>query len=339
MRRLVALVVGAGLLLVALPASAEVAAGDAGAVAEEREALSVLARAVRAASSVDYRGTQRVETRWGTAAHEALVEVSHRPGGPAVVERIGRPAGGGGGAVVATAALDARRVRLLAAAYDLAVSGTDRGTGRATSVVEARRDDGQVAGRFWVDRATGLLLRREVHDGAGRRVRSSAFVELDVRGAAVPIARAAREQPVAAAADRLRDRGWRVPAALPGGFRLLGARLSGVGERGDVVHLAYSDGLSTTSLFVQRGELGTVAPEGFRASSVGHRPVLVRDGSPARVVWSGSGRVWTLVSDAPADVVRAAVASLPRDRAPDEGVGARLVRGLHRLGAALVPGG
>lgn len=342
MRRLVALIAGAGVLLAALPASAALATQGAAEV-QERKALTVLTRAVRAASSVDYRGTQLVASWREPGGRAVLVDVSHRPGGPAVVRATDEPQPDGdrsdAGVVVATPALDARRVRHLAAAYDLVVARTGRCAGRIASVVEARRPDGQVAGRFWVDRATGLLLRREVHDEAGRRVRSSTFVELDLRGAAVPVSSAARREPVAAAAADLRDRGWHVPDRLPGGFGLLTARMSGSGEQDDVVHLAYSDGLSTTSLFAQRGDLGTVAPEGFRAGSVGHRPVWVRDGSPQRVLWSGGGRVWTLLSDAPAEAVREAVASLPRDRAPDSGVRARLARGLHRMVAALTPGG
>ena len=63
----------------------------------------------------------------------------------------------------------------------------------------------------------------------------------------------------------------------------------------------------------------------------------VHAGVPERVVWSGGGAVWTLVSDAPADVVRDAVATLPRDREERDGVLTRLGRGLGRLASALSP--
>ena len=128
-----------------------------------------------------------------------------------------------------------------------------------------------------------------------------------------------------------------MPDGLPGGFRLFDARLSAPGEPEHVLHLAYSDGLSTTSLFAQRGALGTTPPDGFERDAVEGRPVWVRAGAPERVVWSGGGAVWTLVSDAPADVVRDAVAALPRDRAERDGVLARLGRGLGRLASALSP--
>jgi hypothetical protein len=140
-----------------------------------------------------------------------------------------------------------------------------------------------------------------------------------------------------AAVRELRADGWRVPEGLPGGFRLFDARLSAPEEPEHVLHLAYSDGLSTTSLFAQRGALGSAPPDGFRREDVGGRPVWVRSDLPERVVWSGRGRVWTLVSDAPRDVVRDAVATLPRDRAERDGLLSRLGRGLGRLASALDP--
>jgi len=54
-------------------------------------------------------------------------------------------------------------------------------------------------------------------------------------------------------------------------------------------------------------------------------------------VWPGGGRVWTLVSDAPDDVVLRAVAALPHDDLPRDGLRARLARGLARLGSMLNP--
>jgi sigma-E factor negative regulatory protein RseB len=240
----------------------------------------------------------------------------------------------GAGPAVATAALDARVVSLLAASYDLEVAGSGRCTGRATTVVEARRD-GRIAGRFWVDQDSGLLLRREVYGDDGQRLRSSAFVDLEVRAAAdVPPAEAVD---LAAATQELRAQDWRVPDDLPGGFRLFDARLSAPGGSEHVLHLAYSDGLSATSLFVQRGRLGTDRPAGFVRSTVGGRPVWVSSRTPERVVWGGGGAVWTLVSDAPSDVVRDAVATLPRDRAERDGLLARLGRGVGRLASALSP--
>lgn len=337
MRRLVVVAVGAGLLLVGVPGASASGSAAVGGRTAERDALAVLERAVRAGRGVDYRGTQYVVSRQDARSSSAsLVDVTHRPGHGSVLSEAPTaaadpvPTG-------ATAALDPRQVQLLAAAYDLALTGRGRCAGRATSVVEARRD-GAVAGRFWVDDSSGLLLRREVYD-AGRTVRSSAFVDVEVRAATAgdSLQPAAAGPAVAEAADDLRDQGWDVPDGLPGGFRLFDTRLSTPRPGRHVLHLAYSDGLSTTSLFAQSGRLGTAPLAGFERERVRGRPVWVRHAAPERVVWSGGGHVWTLVSDAPLPTVRSAVAALPRDRAPDEGVRSRVGRGLSRLAGLLDP--
>lgn len=330
MRRLVVLLAGAGLLLsAAAPALAGGSGGSAASRQLEAEALAVLERAVTAGRTVGYRGTQHVTV--AARSGVLVVDVSHRPGHRSVV----RAAADGAAPAAPTAALDPRVVSLLAASYDLQVAGSGRCTGRTTTVVEARRDDGRLAGRFEVDEASGLLLRREVYDDDGTRLRTSALVDLRVDAVADVPPVPTTDLPTARSA--LRAQGWRVPDALPGGFQLFDARLSAPGDPEHVLHLAYSDGLSTTSLFAQRGELGTSPPDGFERELVEGRPVWVRSDVPERVVWSGGGAVWTLVSDAPAAAVRDAVASLPRDRAPGGGVLARLGRGLGRLASALDP--
>ena len=176
-----------------------------------------------------------------------------------------------------------------------------------------------------------MLLRRETYDAAGDRVRSSAFVDLEVSAAPTPRLRTvAHEQELDV--DALRGEGWLVPDQLPEGFALLEARRSG-----PVVQLSYTDGLSTLSLFAQRGELGSEPMAGFRAAAVEGHPVWVRHGAPERVVWSGGEQVWTLVSDAPGSALQAAVGVLPHDAPERAGVLARLARGLARLASLVNP--
>ena len=335
-RRLLGAAVGAGVVLAALPAVADVDSGGAGVPASEAEALSLLERAADAGRRLTYSGTQYVASWRGDTTSSALVDLEHDPSRGSVLSAVGGAPDG----VTSTAVLDPRMVQRLAAQYDLDVRGPGRCTGRSASVVEARDRDGQVAGRFWVDRETGVLLRREVFDADGRRVRSSAFVDLAVAAGApsaprVPMAvRTADQRPAEQAVERLRRDGWHVPRDLPHGFRLLETR-----HDGEVLHLAYTDGLSTLSLFAQDGDLGSGGMTGFRVERVDGRPAWFRRSAPERVVWSGGDRVWTLVSDAPDDAVRAAVGALPRDPAPDTGLTARLGRGLGRLGGMLNPFG
>ena len=79
---------------------------------------------------------------------------------------------------------------MLAGHYDIAFAGTQLLAGRHTNVLEARRPGvtggaAAVAGRFWLDCATGMVLRRDVLDDDGAVVRTTSFDLLHV-GAAAP---------------------------------------------------------------------------------------------------------------------------------------------------------
>ena len=90
-------------------------------------------------------------------------------------------------------------------------------------------------------------------------------------------------------------------------------------------------------MFAQPGHLGSQPLQGLHEEQLAGAPVWATAGTPARVVWSGAGQVFTLLSDAPAETVSAAVASLPHDEQPRTGILARLGRGLARLASWLNP--
>lgn len=333
-RRLLVAAVGAGVALAGMPALAAVDPGRVRTSATEARAMALLEQASQAGRRLSWSGTQYAASWRGGSTWSDVAELRHDPhSGPVVTD-----GGQDEPAAVATPVLDPRMLRRLAASYDVSVSGDGRCAGRSASVIDARRSDGELAGRFWVDRETGVLLRREVFDDDGERVRSSAFLEWSVRppsGAPAVVAVAARagdERPAPQAVQRLLADGWHVPVRLPEGFRLFETRLAD-----GVLHLAYTDGLSTLSLFSQPGRLGGSPPSGFAVESVDGRPVWIQRATPERVVWSGGGQVWTLVSDAPESAVEAAVAALPQDEAPAGGLRSRLSRGLGRLGGMLNP--
>lgn len=341
-RRLLVLLAGATLagtpaLLVVLPAAASTTTPLGGMVrgsATQEQARRLLALAAHAATTRTWSGTQYVGTWRGGAQTSAVLDVSHRPGtGSTVHEADGSSAG-----AVTTPDLDERLLSLVADHYDLALAGVSRCAGRYARVVEARRDGvegaGRVAGRFWLDAATGLVLRREVYDDAGRRLRSSAFVDLVVAPVTLqpPALKAPREDP----ATVLPVGSWRPPSALPRGLQLFEAEVEDVAG-GRVTHLAYSDGLSTLSVFAQRGALAEVPGAGFHTERVRGTRAWVEPAAPERVVWQGGGQVFTLVSDADPATVRAAVGALPRDPVRADGVLGRLRRGLARVGSWVNP--
>ena len=345
--RLLLLIAGMGTLVAGLPAGGSVRLGPSpspGATADEATALRLLGAAAHAARTRTYSGTQYVSIWRPDAASSHVADIRHTPGAGSVVTvqpTAGDPSPAGDTSVTVSSDLDVRLLSLLADHYDLAVAGTDTCAGRAAHLVEARRPgvtgEGRVAGRFWVDDESALVLRRDVFDHAGRLLRSSAFASLAVSPAVASVPDASADRVDDAALDRLRSDGWRVPMTLPGGLDLFDARVrTHQGE--DVLHLSYSDGLSTLSLFAQRGRLGSRPMGGFAEQKVAGAPVWVRSSaSPQRVVWGGGGRVFTMLTDAPPEAVRDVVEALPHDRAPRTGFLARLSRGLSRLASWLNP--
>jgi sigma-E factor negative regulatory protein RseB len=244
---------------------------------------------------------------------------------------------------------------LLARNFAVTLAGTDRVAGRSAEVVEARRAGGTVAARVWLDRRTGLVLRREVYDGAGRTVQSAGFLRLRVGGGrdgdpiAGDLAGGAAEAafdgspPQAwtasvppAEAGALRAHGWACPSVLPDGLTMVDLRRGEV-DGAQVLQMVYSDGLTTLSLFEQRGRLDADRLQGFRAADVAGVQAWTRPGAPTQVVWQSGDSVMTLVADAPSDLAASVVAALSGPGAAPDGLVDRVGRGLARLADAMTP--
>ena len=341
--------VAAALLLgPSAPSSADNASSRVRAVGQtDPRALALLERAVRAPASTSYSGTQFVSA-WGSlGTTSALVDVEHLPGYGTVTRVVGAPGvvesssftpdQSGTGDSSATVAL----LSPLMSRHVCSTAGTASVAGRPADVVEIRRlSDSVVAGRLWLDEATGVVLRREVYDRAGRVVRASAFISVEVGPRSVP----AHLPPVnavpwqarvdTAGLDLMRSQGWQVPAELPG-LSLYDARRTTSGGA-TTLHLGYSDGLSTVSVFEQRGRLDTARLRGYTVVSRGGTSVHQRGGIPTELVWSAGGTVYTVVADAPPEMVDAVLTALPRG-ADGGGVGSRIGRGLDRVVAWFNP--
>jgi len=229
---------------------------------------------------------------------------------------------------------------LLGRSYRLELDTDAVIAGRRARQVVALRADGTVAARFWVDAATGLLLRRDVIAPDGQLMGTFELVQLTLTAAAprhLPVMLPPPTgQPLS---DRQLDgwdsQGWPCPRILAG-LSLFDARVE-ASNGTSVLHLTYSDGLSTVSVFVQPGSLD---PTGLAASAqvVGGQQVWQRPGTPRQLVWSGGGHVITVVADAPAETVAAVVAGLPHSGA-DPGGWARIAHGIGRVMSWLDPFG
>jgi sigma-E factor negative regulatory protein RseB len=311
----------------------------------DAQAVALLDGAVRAESTVSYRGSQDV------------VALDHLPGLPQrVVDEtvdVAHVAGEGTllvqhsttGVTVAGFTDPASRrpallLPLLQGAYRLAVDGAGEVAGRQVRVVAAVRADGSPAARFWVDDHSGLLLRRDLVDHSGATVASAGFRTVQVGAVSSgpdvdylpPLLPAvATAVPDDATLAGWSARGWPCPRQL-GVMTLYDARtVTGEGADGaGALHLAYSDGLSTVSVFVQPGTLDAAGLTGVRTTVVAGQQVLVREGHPRTLFWSADGYVLTVVSDAPADDLAEVVEALPHPTAAPAGW-SRVERGLDRV--------
>lgn len=326
-------------------------ANAAAAAAAKDEALSLarLRRSIRAGQELSFSGTEIISAWHPDSSISWVLDLVQGPDG--VRTATTRDVGTGEHQVTGPAAdgsdalggLSERTLDALAAGYELRTDGADRVAGRAASIVVAAREGREVA-RMWLDDRTGLLLRQDVYDSAGRLHRMATFVELSLsepatglhspvaafgvggltfpavrrfgRVAARPTPTPTSDEPVGdvvtpAELSTLRTDGWPCPVALSAGYVLLDARRT-ASDGSSTLHLTYGDGLSSISVFLQRGDLDGAALTGLSRGTWGDTQVYVRDGWPEVMVWQGGPTVITAVGDAEPSDLRSVLAALPR---------------------------
>jgi negative regulator of sigma E activity len=214
-------------------------------------------------------------------------------------------------------------------------------TGPAIAIRLRDRSTGAQREALFVDEDSHLVVRRETHTMEGELRRVIAFTDLELEP--IEVQRPddedldVEEQALAPAdIEALADEGFVVPDRLPAGFvRVGGYELAG--SSGPTLHLVYSDGLYSLSLYQQQGRLAASAVSGATKLSTedgGH--VWRWPGSePRRVVWTGDRLTFTALTDAPTDEVLTVAAGLPTEAAPS--ILDRLGRGLSRVGQWLFP--
>ncbi|GHD18820.1 hypothetical protein [Nocardiopsis kunsanensis] len=240
--------------------------------------------------------------------------------------------------------LDDRLLEMLRDTYRVVDAGRTEIDGRPARLVEAVRADGTVAGRFWVDTGSGLLVGRTAYGRDGGAALSMNLTDLEMVEGEWP-ERASTGQPWGEALDAreredLRSEGWELREHLTWDLRLVDARSTRYEGR-KVVHAVYSDGLAQISLFLQRGKLGTDhssipsggyvgTEQGGTGISPGHDTLFGDDVGQYRTMWQADGFVFTVLADAPADLATSAVTALPSPEGP--GFWDRVERGLDRMG-------
>ena len=181
--------------------------------------------------------------------------------------------------------------------------------GRPTREIDATdRHHSKIRERLYLDESTSLLLRREQLDTRGRTVRAVGFTSIG-GPAGTPVGALPTEAPHAPARSTSRQphvlhgvsAPFRVPRAAGDRFQLVGR----YDEAHGTLHLFYSDGLFSVSVFEQQGDLDlTGLPAGAEPRSVQGRDVRqYRTPGGVVMVWQSDDVVYTTVSDAPVDQI------------------------------------
>jgi sigma-E factor negative regulatory protein RseB len=316
-------------------------------------AVRLLAQAAQAAIVTSYQG-EEVVTRWSGGGGSLLVSnIWHVSGGQTVTRTLDAGASfssqpylssdSDGQAPEGVLGVTAALVQLLETHYVMVYAGAGSADNRSAQAVEARRADGSLAARFWLDDATKLPLDREVFDSATHMISQDVFINVRFAQGPTPPQRADAasaypQRPWTGPLSHaqllaLRGRGWLVPPQLPGGLSLFTAAETEA-KTGTVLDLGYSDGLSVVSVFEQRGHLPAKL-DGWRRTTVGGHVIFVAEPDQRSLTWSSRGMVYTVMTDAPAQTVDAVVGMLPHDG--PTGFWKRMSRGLDRLASWVNP--
>ena len=330
----------------ATPAVGTVGPAAAAPVLESTDAVALLEQAYVRSRNQTYHGVQLVMI--DNVTH--YVGVSHVQG-HTYLYAVGAGAGAevyeSSDATPATSAADPLSkdpLALLEQHYRLTVLGADEVMGRPAVVVQALTSAGTVAAKFWVDEASSLVVRRDTFDAQQNAYTRVCYTELSVNAAAPALAvrttRSLAPSGTPKDAGQLHAQGWWASPTLPGGLTLYDAREVGAGSA-MLLHLSYSDGLSTVSVFEQRGRLASGAlPAGWTRVALPDGRVVVRAaGEPLRVAWQAHALVVAVIADVPPGAATPLMEALPYGPAPatHSMVVSRVSRGLHRIGTLLTP--
>lgn len=147
--------------------------------------------------------------------------------------------------------------------YDYRLAGADRVAGLDTQVIEINPLDQHRFGyRLWLERESGLLLRSVLRNSQGKAMEQIAFTEIEIA------AKITDEElhpanyvdkyvsfptPTAGRAENKQETPEWQPSSLPPGFELsVHDHVAAADGRTSLVHLVYSDGLASISIYVEQ---------------------------------------------------------------------------------------
>jgi sigma-E factor negative regulatory protein RseB len=187
------------------------------------------------------------------------------------------------------------------AKYEVTRAEGSEVAGRDTIELTARNDDGgALVERFFIDKRTGVVLRRDSYNEAGTLRRSSTFTHFWSNPSRAGLAPSANAKVASKKSPHVVhdvEAPYRAPTHAGDGFALV-ARWR---HPGSALQLTYSDGLLTVSVFEQPGRLNwDRLPSGGEPGDVGGHPAVAYSLPVGdAVVWEHAGVVYTCVGDAP----------------------------------------
>lgn len=287
-------------------------------------ALAELQRAVRAADSLAYVGRQTVVASRGSSTVSARVDVRFEPGQGSQVAVVSEQGAtvlrGFVDEPVSSRTVDDEVLSLLAKGFTFAGTAGSTVAGRSATVIDAARQDtpGSVVSRWWVDDATGLVLWHETYDDVGVSTVSAGFVSIEIGPSNTFLDHLSPSLVVPTAtsvltlsnAPSLSQEGWVCGPELAG-LDLVRLRTD-VTDRPGMLHMVYSDGVATVSVFEERGRLVQPGDDSDWDAGLG---AYLRNGTSTSATWQSGGTVLTVVTDGPSTLLGEAVRSLPHDPA------------------------
>ena len=153
-------------------------------------AAGLLTQAAQAAVLTSYQG-EEIVSHWGTSGGTVLVsDIWHVSGGQTVTRTLDAGIYSSSEPYLSSdtdgqwpegvLGVTTQLVRLLEAHYVVAYGGAGSADNRTAQIVEAWRDDGSLAARFWLDDATKLPLEREVFDSAAHVISEDVFINVRI---------------------------------------------------------------------------------------------------------------------------------------------------------------
>ncbi|MDP1734123.1 MAG: MucB/RseB C-terminal domain-containing protein [Sulfuritalea sp.] len=169
---------------------------------------------------------------------------------------------------------------------------------KSRAVLLEPRDGLRYGHEFWMDAASGLLLKANLLGGRGETLESFAFTQVKIGG---PLEQGAlkarfdservRVQQVRSTEVKPDDMSWIFRTMLPGFRKVAAMKRQTAPENPESLHVVFSDGLASISVFVEPGgsageteALSVVGPVNVYRRQLGEHRVVVMGEVPALAV-------------------------------------------------------